>query len=270
MLTFTLLFLGWSLTGADEPEPRACHSFAYHEGLGEVVLFGGATACGTRGIDEQKLWGWNGTRWSVLADGGPSPREDALLAYDAGRKVLVLHGGRTRTSVHADTWEWDGTTWVRRTTLGLPTGGGPMVFDSRRNHSVMFGTQTWEYFAPVDVVGPGHPGGGLPISAATEPRINTTFCLRFPSSLGGGLMLFGLAPRRSTPFPVGTPIFCATGSVHVDTLLVQQASGNPASACIPIPADASLVGGAFCMQGMDLEAGGCLRLSDAAVVVLMP
>ena len=124
--------------------------------------------------------------------------------------------------------------------------------------------------APVDVVGPGHPGGGLAISAAPEPRINATFCLSFPSTLGAGLLFLGIAPCRTPPVPVGAPVFCAAGSLYVNLLLALQANGSPANVCIPVPADASLVGAGFCVQGMALEAAACLRLSDAAVLVLMP
>jgi hypothetical protein len=155
MSTCALLLLGRALTGADGPEPRACHALAYHEALEEVVLFGGASACGTTVIDERRLWGWDGARWTVLADGGPSPREDALLAYDSRRKVLMLYGGRTRASVHADTWEWDGTTWRELETKQCP---GPIehaaaAFDATRGRVVVFGGAvggsasgaTWEW-----------------------------------------------------------------------------------------------------------------------------
>jgi len=44
------------------------------------------------------------------------------------------------------------------------------------------GPDTWEYFAPCDVVGPGHAGGGLPapqlvLSAMGDPA---SLCVAFP------------------------------------------------------------------------------------------
>jgi hypothetical protein len=234
----------------------------------KLVLFGGVTNVGT---SLQDTWEFDGTNWTqAFPSTMPAARGDAGMAFDRARNRTVLFGGYDGLTIYTDTWEWDGTAWIRRTTLGLPNGGGPMVFDSWRNHSVMFNTNTWEYFAPCDVVGTGHPGGGLPITCRSEPKINSNFCLSFPSSLGAGFLILGLAPCRTPPIPVGPPSICSAGSLHADLLLLLNAHGNPANGCIPIPADASLIGAGFCMQGMALEDGACLRLTDAVVVVLMP
>jgi hypothetical protein len=149
-----------------------------------------------------------------------------------------------------------------------------MVFDTGRNQTVMVGGNaneyTWEYFAPCDVVAAGHQGGGLPIACTSLPKVHSNFCLSFPSSQGVGFMVLAKAPIRQTPIPVGPPEFCAPGELHVDPLILFSVLGDPASACIPIPGDTSLVGAAFAMQGMALDVGSCLRLTDAVVAVIMP
>lgn len=266
----------WAWNGTDwtqlapsqSPVGRQSAPMAEDTARNKLVLFGGVTGIGTNLRD---TWEFDGSNWTqALPSTMPPERSNHAMAFDRARGRTVLFGGLAGLTSYVDTWEWDGMRWIQRTTLGIPSlAGREMVFDSRRNQSVMFGTTTWEYFAPVDVVGTGHPGGGLPISAVVEPRINTTFCLRFPSSLGTAYLLLGLAPCRTPPFPVGPPSFCSTGSLHIDPLLVLAASGNPANACIPIPGDLGLVGAAFCMQGLALEGAACLRLTDAVAVVLM-
>ena len=55
-------------------------------------------------------------RWRQLTPKtAPSARRDAALAYDAARGVAVLFGGSTlHSSTDADTWIWNGRTWVRQ------------------------------------------------------------------------------------------------------------------------------------------------------------
>ncbi|MBL8897586.1 MAG: hypothetical protein JNM84_08160 [Planctomycetes bacterium] len=79
--------------------------------------------------------------WSQRSD-GISPRSNYALTYDAARGVTVLFGGAPFSgSPLADTWEYDGLGWTRRTPLTVPPGrqGAAMAFDSRRNLCVMFG-----------------------------------------------------------------------------------------------------------------------------------
>jgi hypothetical protein len=51
--------------------------------------------------------------WSTRPGPGPDRRRSASLAYDAGRRRLVLYGGNDDTGVRGDTWEWDGDRWTR-------------------------------------------------------------------------------------------------------------------------------------------------------------
>lgn len=61
---------------------------------------------------------WDGEGWRQAAAAGPPPRSGHAMAYDAGRRRVVLYGGgsfdgRTVTR-HEDLWEWDGARWAGR------------------------------------------------------------------------------------------------------------------------------------------------------------
>jgi len=71
------------------------------------------------------------------------------MAYDSARARTVLFGGNSRS----DTWEYDGNTWVQRSSGGPPGRSNPaMTFDSTRGVVVLFGGDpagalgdTWEW-----------------------------------------------------------------------------------------------------------------------------
>ncbi len=100
------------------PSARSTHVMAWHAGLRQVVLLGGAA-------EDSALWGWNGTRWQV-----PAARPDAAtlaMVYDSARDRLVVQGGAqavfgTReVSPSGDTWEWSRSGWRR-----VAESGGPV------------------------------------------------------------------------------------------------------------------------------------------------
>src|SRR5258705_1598825 len=67
-------------------------------------------------------------------------RNAHALAYDTGRRRVVLFGGADASKVCSDTWEWDGNRWIQ---VGV-TGPGPrtfaaMAYDSLRRRVVLFG-----------------------------------------------------------------------------------------------------------------------------------
>jgi hypothetical protein len=53
-------------------------------------------------------------------------------------------------------------------------------------------------------------------------------------------------------------------------LLILERPGNPAAFCIPIPAEPTLVGANFVLQGAALELAGCFRATDALSVTVQP
>ena len=102
----------------------------------------------------------------VLADtNGPPARERHGLVYDSRRGLSVLFGGLGSGATVADlyrndTWEYDGTNWLRRATPASPSGriDFGLAFDRHRGVAVLFGGmtnsgfsgaypdgETWEY-----------------------------------------------------------------------------------------------------------------------------
>ncbi len=87
----------------------------------------------------------------------PSRRCGHALAYDSLRQRVVLFGGHNEYPPyedHDDTWEWDGATWLQRTTTVRPSvrWGQGMVYDVARGRCVLFGgchtanlDDTWEW-----------------------------------------------------------------------------------------------------------------------------
>jgi len=115
---------------------RSGYAMTYDGNLGQVVVFGGEAAGGSLTAD---LMAWDGARWTCVASGGPSPRSDAVLAFDGARKVLVLYGGRAGRESFRDTWEFAGGQWARRDTAGpTPEPHGVAAFDRAAGGVLMF------------------------------------------------------------------------------------------------------------------------------------
>jgi hypothetical protein len=132
------------------PSARSCHSTVFDIRTGVLLVYGGASDfCGKSIVADSSLWSWGGSAWQRVSAVLPGLREDALMAIDTRRNVLVLYGGRNGASVHRDTWEWDGNTWTRRSESAGP---GPvehsaMAYDEARGRVVLFGggTRTGEF-----------------------------------------------------------------------------------------------------------------------------
>ncbi len=174
---------------AGNPTTRVGHALAYDTDHRRLLMFGG-----TAGIATNDLWSWNGGAWQQLQPVGARPpsRSRHGLAYDPARHVLVLHGGiRDDGTSLADTWEWNGTSWLEVT----PASGPPardahaLVYDPRRGRTVMFGGQrdgalladTWDWDGTswTDVT----PASGSPPARALHAMAY--------DAARGGIVLFG-------------------------------------------------------------------------------
>lgn len=116
----------WSWDGTDWTQPsdmgppRVGAGMVFDAARERVVLVGGFPAPGAL----TDTWEWDGAEWTQLADTGPDARALHALAYDAGRKHVVLFGGLgTAINVLGDTWAWDGTEWTQLADTG-PEGAG--------------------------------------------------------------------------------------------------------------------------------------------------
>jgi hypothetical protein len=62
------------------------------------------------------------------------------MAFDSLRGRTVMFGGQASGPLLGDTWEWDGTNWIQRSSGGPPARAlHAMAFDSQRNRTVLFG-----------------------------------------------------------------------------------------------------------------------------------
>ena len=96
-------------------------------------------------------------QWALVSVEGPAPRAHHAMAWDSCRDVVVLFGGDydgTLSGRFGDTWEWNGSEWILRSTTGpTPRTGHAMSFDSTRCRTVLFGgagesnalDDTWEW-----------------------------------------------------------------------------------------------------------------------------
>ncbi len=166
------------------PPPSAGHDLVYDDALRLVLLvnagLGGASS--SPSSTPTQLWGWNGTRWSLLDDAGPPVRNLGGVAYDVGRDVLVLHGGSYSAQLsYGDTWEWRSDAGWRR--IDVPGPGirdhTQMAYDPLRGQVVLFGGQqdptafpsdtwTWDGGQWDSVSGPS-PGGRVHHAMQYDP-----------------------------------------------------------------------------------------------------
>ncbi|WP_438031795.1 Kelch repeat-containing protein [Sorangium sp. So ce204] len=137
------------------PAPRHAHTMTYDPARRRITLFGGSRVVNT-GLDD--TWEWDGTAWAEITPVGssrPSPRFDHMMAYDAARNRIVLYGGIYYNarfqdlSTLPDTWEWDGTTWTERLSVGPSLAwdaAHAMAYDAPRDRVVLLlGSSTWEW-----------------------------------------------------------------------------------------------------------------------------
>ncbi len=137
----------WTQVAANTSIPLITHKL-YSDGTG--TLF----AVLSRGLVAR----WDAPRWSVVAGDWEARRESAAGAYDPDRNRYLsvggLVGGRAYDTT-GETWEFDGTQWIRLATVGPPPMlGGAMAYDARRQVMVLFGgldtlghklPDTWEW-----------------------------------------------------------------------------------------------------------------------------
>ncbi len=206
--------IGWGQFSGPGPSPREAHAMAYDSARQRVVLFGGDTVDFFGNYSYLgDTWEFNGTSWSLVATGGPSPRSGHSMTYDASTGKVVLFGGGNGTgppyNYFNDTWEWDGVSWVQVSPASSPgaKSGHSMVYDTNRSRVVMHGgfplggNQTWEYTTPAPCVGAsitGQPSSqtkdvGQSVTfnaswAGTPPYSYTWFRNGVPLA-GGGTML---------------------------------------------------------------------------------
>lgn len=127
-----------------DPGYRYHHAMAYDSDRERIVLYGGRSGL----LHFSDTWEWDGTTWSLRwASGtpqGPQQRVWHLMTYDSKRQRVVLFGGLLGVYPYKnyleDTWEWDGSMWSLRATVGplAPRAWAGLAYDSARERVVLY------------------------------------------------------------------------------------------------------------------------------------
>jgi cysteine-rich repeat protein len=132
---------------ASSPPARSHQAMTYDDTRTTTLMFGGLSHDGTRRLND--TWLWNDSGWRDFEPTvAPPARAEHAMAFDSARAKAVLFGGTDANpnapdgvTWFADTWEWDGTSWVEQHPLTRPPArrGHAMVYDAARGRTLLFG-----------------------------------------------------------------------------------------------------------------------------------
>jgi hypothetical protein len=195
------------------------------------------------------------------------------MAYDVVRGRTVMFGGHDGTVALSDTWEWDGSNWVRHTPASNPgaSSSNAMAYDFARQRSVMVGaspTHVWEWDGTDWTTRPA-PEGPLPRGGhalaydAARQRVVLIGGWSDPESAIADTWVYGPVTRASTqafgtgcPGTSGAPVLVTTEPHLGNEAFVLDLLGARASS-------ASLFGIARTSQNLPIGGGCTLYLRDA-------
>lgn len=222
-----------------------CGGASTKSGLSDAWLWNGSSwsttsgspACGTISLgdslegqhvvgydDIHRTWGWDGSRWSQLADFASPARpqgQGASATWDPDHSIFLLFGGETSGSYYGATWTWDGSGWTQHAVSSSPSprANAVMAYDTsaRRavittgaapNNDVLSDTWMWDGSAWDRLTGPG-PEARASAAGAYDAALGTVVLFggyrRDGSTLGDTWELaLPAAPLQATPTPVPT------------------------------------------------------------------
>lgn len=191
----------WNLM-AKEEGAIVYPAMAYHPVRKSVIRHGGffnANLSGSTATME-----WKGEEWMPLPD-GPALSKHRMV-YDSKRDKMVVFGGLKELGVISnETWEFDGTAWVKVADYG-PEGRDHfgMAFDSNRGVTVLFGggliveegfsefrsfNDTWQWdgkeWTQIITDGPTESDKNFALNMAFDPSQNQI--VLFGGSFGDGV-----------------------------------------------------------------------------------
>jgi hypothetical protein len=128
---------GWALVDDRGPRRIGFSQAAFDAVRGVLVvpvLFGGPDA---------GVWEWDGGAWTRHASEGPSVRQTYALAWDTGRRRVLLKGGQATSGgpFLADAWTWTGGRWTRdeaASAIGPPGRGGGVLLDDPGRRQLLY------------------------------------------------------------------------------------------------------------------------------------
>jgi cysteine-rich repeat protein len=131
----------WS-AAAIPPAPTARESFGATNNVdqGTLVVFGG-TSTATSYL--QDTWVLSDLFWKQAATTGPPKATTPGIVYDEKRHQIVQFGGLSSGLPTAQTWIFDGTTWMQRTPASSPPprANGQLVYDTEHSTVLAFACQ---------------------------------------------------------------------------------------------------------------------------------
>lgn len=213
-------------------------------------------------------FGWDGQTWLRLSASGLTfATFPTAVAHDPFRRMIV--GFRASTASAMAAKEWDGTAWTDIPLRTILPGADSFsaVADEARGQVILTGTiagtpSTWVLATDCRRVAPGHPLDSLPLACQTSPLLGQHLCVSYPSTQNFGLLLVGPGPCDTPIATVDLPLFCAQGSVYAQPWVLLTSTMDPALTCLQIPFDLAYLGLRACLQGIALQPGNCLRLTD--------
>jgi len=136
-----------------DPGARDGTALAYDPVRSQGMLFGGYDLL--RSLLQRDTRHWDGAAWSLTgAATSPAARSGHAMATDSARQRIVLFGGSFFSTYLTDTWEWTGSDWMLRSSVG-PQGREEhvMAYDPGLGRTVLFGGRngttplldTWEW-----------------------------------------------------------------------------------------------------------------------------
>jgi hypothetical protein len=154
------------LTPASAPSARYDSALVWDSKRSRAVLFGGMMKpqVAANGVPQQDIWEWDPAtpNWTLRKTTGnqPSPRWGHAMAYDPGRGMTVLTGGKDFQTYFtlADVWDWNPATaaWTQRlvgSEANLPAGRmyASLVTDPARTRLEMVSGITLDPNSPYGV-----------------------------------------------------------------------------------------------------------------------
>jgi hypothetical protein len=185
----------------------------------DIVVFGGFYESGSGASWVADTYVRHGSGLFALASPASRPpaRSHHALVYDERRQRTLLFGGAGPQGALADTWEWDGATWLAVAAAGPAPGLASGAFDLARQQVAICASDgtVWSFDGTAWLPRGTGPGTGLP-----RPGMQLTFD-------GGALV-------RTGGFDGGTP------RIEVQRLVGASWSTVPTSVHPPTTAAASL------------------------------
>ncbi len=111
----------------------------YDQKKGLLVVFGGKAEDGKLLND---LWSWDGKKWDLISQQGPSPRQSHRLVYNSSNGQYFLFGGSNEEKeAQNDTWIFEKGTWTKIASSESPPARlqHTLAYDEQRKKMVLFG-----------------------------------------------------------------------------------------------------------------------------------